>query len=209
MSDPYAPARIHRTNLAFLTCLAAIALSGLVIYPAGLLKPWLCTPGPSRVPAAGLAAAIILLTAALALRRRERGLAFERTALAMPLLLIRSKWCLLLGGVLLFSLATEAVMDDAADGSAPSPFRLRMLAGATGCTLGWLLVLAFEGVTRTTGWYHAFGLMWLTAPGAFLFFLGGSYEWMHALLGSSEELTLPHWGSLGALLSSIMLYAVT
>jgi hypothetical protein len=209
MSDPYAPARIHRSNLILLAALAGVALTGIGPYPAIPVRPWECMADPTRIRLAGLAAAVILGTAILALRRGKRGLAFERTALALPLLLVRSKWCLLLAAVALFSQATEAVFCDAADGSAPSRFRLNMLAGATASTLGWLVVLALEGIARAGVWYEGAGLVLLLTPASFVFFVGACYQWLRALLESSDELAAPHYGSLAALAASVMLYAVT
>jgi hypothetical protein len=210
MSDPYAPARIHRSNLILLAALAGVALTGIGPYPAIPVRPWEeCMVDLTRIRVAGLLSAVILVTAMLALRRGLRGLAFERTALALPLLLVRSKWCLLLAGVALFSQATEAVFCDAADGSAPSRFRLRMLAGATASTLGWLVVLTLEGIARSGAWWEGAALVLLLTPASFVFFLGGCYQWLLGLVESSEELAAPHWGSLAALAASVMLYAMT
>ena len=211
MTDPYAPARIHRGTVLLLGFLALVALTGLGPYPAIPPLPGEClgASAEARIRLAGLVAAVILGTSILALRRGRRGLAFERAALALPLLLVRSKWALIMGGVALFALATEAVMGDAADGAPPSSFRLRMLAGATATTIGWLLILGIEGLTRSMDFYAVAGLALVLRPGAFLFFLGGCYEGLRATFESSDELTVPHWGSLAALASGILLYAVT
>lgn len=208
MSDPYAPARVRRTNLILLACLALVALTGLGPYPA---IPDAGAALEMRVRVAGLLAALVLGTAAWSLAQGRRGLAFERAALALPLLLVRSKWCLILAGVTLVSMATEAALGDHVDGRVPPHFRLRMLAGATAATLGWLLVLGLEGLAQATAPFFnpVAGAAYLVlAPTAAIFFLGSCYEWLQGLL-ESDELAAPQVGSLLALAGSILLYAAT
>lgn len=144
-----------RWILGLLVLLAAATLLGVGPWP-GLPTDWPHGLHPNqvlRIRVAAVLGGLAVLAATWSLRSGQRGAAFEWTAVAMPLLAIRSKWTLLLGAACLAAQISDGASPTNPAPEDATPARLHLLAGAAAATTGWLFLLSGEAVLRAAPRY--------------------------------------------------------